>query len=175
MKKTVLLFSVFIFLSLIFLGYDSSMLSFQAQVEINQPIEKVYTYVSNGETFPKWNSAVKQVQTINENPDKIGTQYSMIRDLPNGTAKNILEVTKYQPNTLFTIKVVSGPTPFTYTYNFKDTNKGTIITLDAYIEKAGLIKVLGVKGRLAPDFLLKRFVKNGVEKNLTTLKNILEN
>jgi len=69
---------------------------------------------------------------------------------------------------------VFGPTPFLYRYSFKPSDKGTELSLKAEAEKEGLIEVLGTKARVAPEFVLRGFVKRGVEENFQTLKSLLE-
>ncbi|MGZ4941871.1 MAG: hypothetical protein ACXV5P_06165, partial [Halobacteriota archaeon] len=77
-------------------------------------------------------------------------------------------------NKKLSIKIISGPTPFLYRYSFKPSDEGTAISLTAEAEKEGLIEVLGIKARIAPEFVLSGFVKKGVEENFQTLKSLLE-
>lgn len=150
------------------------MITFEVSVVIEKPLEQVFGFVAAGENGPKWNSAVKSVRKISEGPVNVGTKYSIIRQLPSGSAENTYEVVEYEENKKLSIKIISGPTPFLYRYSFTPSNKGTELSLKAEAEKEGLIEVLGTKARVAPEFVLRGFVKRGVEENFQTLKSLLE-
>ncbi|MGZ4849108.1 MAG: SRPBCC family protein [Halobacteriota archaeon] len=150
------------------------MIKFEVSIAIEKPVEEVFGFVAEGENGPKWNSAVKSVRKISEGPVNVGTKYSMIRQLPKGSAENTYEVVEYEENKKISIKIISGPTPFLYRYRFKPSDKGTELSLDAEAEKEGLTEVLGTKARIAPEFVLRGFVKRGVEENLQMLKSLLE-
>ena len=98
----------------------------------------------------------------------------MTRELPNGTAKNVYEIAEYEPNQLLTIKIISGPTPFVYRYEFEGTDGSTILSMKAQVDKEGVIDVLGTKAKISPEFVISGLLKKGVETNLKTLKRILE-
>jgi uncharacterized protein YndB with AHSA1/START domain len=150
------------------------MIQFTTTVTIRRSVEEVFGFVVRGENGPKWNSAVREVQQLSEGPVGVGTRYRMLRELPGGKVENVYEITGFEPNRSLSIKIVSGPTPFVYHYSFEPSGQGTRLTLDAEVEKEGLVGVLGMKARIAPDFVLARFLKSGVESNFKTLKHILE-
>ena len=150
------------------------MITFEVSIVIERPVEEVFGFVAEGENGSKWNSAVRSVRKLSEGPVNVGTKYSMIRQLPSGRAENTYEVVEYEENRKLSIKIISGPTPFLYRYSFNSSDKGTELSLKAEAEKKGLIEVLGAKARVAPGFMLRSFVKRGVEENFQTLKRLLE-
>jgi hypothetical protein len=66
----------------------------------------------------------------------------------------------------FVIRATAGPTPFLYRYGFSAENDDTVMQLDAEVE-------LPRAGALLPQ-LARRAVKQGVDDNFATLKQILE-
>ena len=68
------------------------MIKFEVSIAIEKPVEEVFEFVAEGENGSKWNSAVKSVRKISEGPVNVGTKYSMIRQLSNGSAENTYEV-----------------------------------------------------------------------------------
>ena len=150
------------------------MIEFEAKETINRSIDQVFEFVAKGENNSQWNSAVKLVTKISDGPVGEGSQYSMTRELPNGTSKNVYEIAEYEPNQLLTIKIISGPTPFVYRYEFEGTDGSTILSMKAQVDKEGVIDVLGTKAKISPEFVLSGLLKKGVETNLKTLKRILE-
>jgi hypothetical protein len=97
----------------------------------------------------------------------------MLRELPSGKVENIYEIIEFESNKTLAIKTISGPTPFFYRYTFEPSEQGTRLSLDAEVDREGLVAVLGTKARIAPDVLLTRFVRGGVESNFKSLKSIL--
>ena len=151
-----------------------ALIEFEVKEIINRSVDQVFAFVAKGENNSKWNSAVTSVTKISDGPAKRGAQYAMTRKLPNGTAKNIYEIVDYEPNRTLTIKIISGPTPFTYRYEFKPVDDATELSMKAQVDKEGVVEVLGLKARIAPELVLSGLLKKGVETNFQTLKKILE-
>jgi len=150
------------------------MLKFNVDVVIEKPIEEVFSFVAKGENGSLWNSAVREVKKISEGPVAASAKYTMTRQLPNGFVENTYEVVEYEENRKLSIKIISGPTPFLYRYSFESAGNATKLSLEAEVEKEGLVEVLGTKARIAPEFVLSGLVKRGIEENFHTLKNLLE-
>jgi len=150
------------------------LIKFEVKEIINRSVDQVFAFIAEGENNSKWNSAVTSVTKISDGPAKKGSQYSMTRNLPNGTAKNIYEIVDYEPNRTLTIKIASGPTPFTYRYEFKPVGDATEVSMKAEVDKEGLVEVLGLKAKIAPELVLSGLLKKGVETNFQALKKILE-
>ena len=68
------------------------MISFETSVRIGRPNEEVFAFVSNPLLFPRWNSAVAAVHGNSAQPGRVGSTYSMQRELPTGRVENGLEV-----------------------------------------------------------------------------------
>jgi hypothetical protein len=90
----------------------------------------------------------------------------MERDLPTGRAVNELEVVTREWPRAYAIRANAGPTPFLYRYRFCTENDETVMQLDAEVE-------LPRAAALLPQ-LARRAVKQGVDANLATLKQLLE-
>lgn len=150
------------------------MIKFEATIIINRPPEDVFGFVAQGENGSKWNYAVKEVKQVSEGPVGMGTQYWMLRELPSGEVENTYEIIEFEPNKKLSIKIISGPTPFVYRYTFEPSGQGTRLSLNAEVDKEGLVEVLGTKARFAPESLLTHSLKAGVEANFKSLKDILE-
>ena len=142
------------------------MIRFEASVQIERPVEEVFSYVSDPENFPSWNSAVRTVQPTSAGEVAIGGTYVMTRDLPSGRAENELQITALERPREFAIRTLSGPTPFLYRYAFSSSEGQTILKLDAEVELPGPAALLGPVAR--------RAVKRGVDENFATLKQALE-
>jgi uncharacterized protein YndB with AHSA1/START domain len=106
-------------------------ITFEASVRIERPIDEVFAYVANPLLFPRWNSAVQTVHRASGESGVPGSTYSMRRRLPTGQVENELKVLSHEPPTKFGIGTTSGPTPFLYDYRFAPDGTGTVVHLDA--------------------------------------------
>jgi hypothetical protein len=143
-------------------------------IQIPKPVQQVFTYVARGEYGSSWNSAVREVVALGSGPVQLGFRYRMIRDLPGGSVENVYEVIEFVPDRMLSIRIISGPTPFTYRYRFSEQAGVTTVDLHAEVDSEGVYELLGAKARLLPGRVLTLLIKNGVKKNLETLKSILE-
>ena len=142
------------------------MIAFETTARIRRPIDEVFSYVANPLNFPRWNSAVHAVRRTSLGAGGVGATYAMERELPSGNAVNTLEVTASERPCEFALRTTTGPTPFVYRYQFFDDQGETIVALDAEAELPAAASLLG---RLA-----RHAVRNGVDDNLASLKQILE-
>ena len=141
-------------------------MNFETSVSIQRTVDDVFDYVSDPRNFPRWNSAVQAVEQTSPGTDGVGATYRMQRHLPGGPAENDLEVIARNTPSEFEIRTTSGPTPFTYSYRFSESEGGTLVELAAQVELGGLAGALGP--------LASRGVKRGVDSNFADLKRILE-
>jgi uncharacterized protein YndB with AHSA1/START domain len=141
-------------------------ISFEASVRVERPVEAVFAFVSDPLLFPRWNSAVQTVHVTSGEPGGPGSTYSMQREIPSGRVENRLEVFEREHPTTFGIRTTSGPTPFIYRYRFASDGADTVVHLDASVELPGVAAVLGP--------LAARGVRRGVDANFAALKRILE-
>jgi uncharacterized protein YndB with AHSA1/START domain len=142
------------------------LITFETSVRIRRPIEEVFSHVADPLNFPRWNSAVEAVRKTPAAENGVASTYSMERELPTGRAVNELEVVASQRPREFAIRTTAGPTPFLYRYRFSGERGETVVRLDAEVELQGTAALL-------PP-IARRFVRNGVDDNLATLKQILE-
>jgi hypothetical protein len=140
------------------------MIVFETLVRIERPVGEVFAYLSEPLNFSHWNSAVHDVRKLSTDESGEGSTYLMERQLPVGRVVNELEVTMTQ-SPEFAIRTTSGPTPFEYRYRVSSDNGATVVRLRAAVE-LGRVGMLGA--------LVRKTVRNGVDANLATLKNILE-
>ena len=142
------------------------MITFQTGIDIERPIEEVFAYVSDPGGFPSWNSAVQRVRPTSPEPGRVGSRYSMERQLPGGRATNELEIVVRESPRAFAIRTTSGPTPFLYRYRFASKLDATVVDFEGHVE-------LPAFAGFVSQFV-RRVVTRGIEDNLATLKLILE-
>jgi carbon monoxide dehydrogenase subunit G len=142
------------------------MITFQTSVRVERPIEEVFAFVSDPFQFPRWNSAVQTVERTSGETGRVGSMYSMQREISSGRVVNGLEVVSREQSTEFGIRTTSGPTPFSYRYRFIPEGANTLVQLDASVELPAVMAVLGP--------VAARAVRRGVDANFAALKRALE-
>jgi len=143
-------------------------MTFTLNLDIIAPPSRVFEFVADFTTMPRWYSAVQRVQRV-EGTGGLGTRYEVYRDLPGGTARNDVAITSYSGGEEVTFTSLSGPTPFVYQYRVQPVEDSTRLTLEGTISPSGLP---GPAAHLGP--LAEGLFKRGMRSNLGTLTRILE-
>jgi len=141
------------------------MIHFETSIHIERPSDEVFAVVSDPETYPSWNSAVRAVRPAADETDG-GRRYRMERELPTGPAENLLEVIYAEPPREVVVRAADGPTPFFYRYVLQGSNGGTDLSVEGDVEAGGVSRILGP--------LAGGALKRGVDENFSTLKRLLE-
>ncbi len=143
-------------------------MTFTLNLDIVAPPSRVFEFVADFTTMPRWYSAVQRVQRV-EGTGGLGTRYEVYRELPGGTARNEVAITSYSGGEEVTFTSLSGPTPFVYQYRVQPVEDSTRLTLEGTISPSGLP---GPAAHLGP--LAEGLFKRGMRNNLGTLTRILE-
>jgi uncharacterized protein YndB with AHSA1/START domain len=143
-------------------------MTFELSLDIVAPPARVFEFVADFTTMPKWYSAVRRVLLV-EGTGGLGTRYEVHRDLPGGAALNDVAITSYADGEEVTFTSLSGPTPFVYRYRVQPLQDATRLTLEGTISASGLPGPAALLGPLA-----ERLFKRGMRDNLGILKRILE-
>lgn len=142
---------------------------FSLTTRISEPPEAVFAFLADPTTMTRWYEAVEHVAVRPGTRVGKGSRFQLTRSLPGGRAVNIVEITEYEPDRKFTVESRSGPTPFRYAYSLDVIEEGTALRLDGRISAEGLPGPAGHLGALAT-----RLFARGMQRNLRTLKHLLE-
>jgi uncharacterized membrane protein len=85
----------------------TAMARFRQSVVINQPVERVFAFVSDFENDPLW-SGVAEVRRIAPDPLGAGTTFQLRQRFLGRRLDVVLEVIRYEPNRVITVKTTSG-------------------------------------------------------------------
>jgi carbon monoxide dehydrogenase subunit G len=85
----------------------TAMARFRQSVVINQPVERVFAFVSDFENDPLW-SGVAEVRRISPDPLGAGTTFQLRQRFLGRHLDVVLEVIRYEPNRVITVKTTSG-------------------------------------------------------------------
>jgi len=143
-------------------------MAFTLELEIAAPPKKIFDFIADFGTMPRWYSAVERVELV-RGSGGVGTKYLVYRELPGGRAENEVEITSLVENSEVTFTSQRGPTPFVYRYVVQPDGMGTRLILNGTISGAGLT---GPAALLAPA--AEGLFKRGMKENLGQLRRVLE-
>jgi uncharacterized membrane protein len=139
----------------------------EKSVVINQPIEKVFDFVSNAENEPLWRTEIQESKVTSEGAFGVGSIVSQTASFMGRRFEAVAEITEYEPNQIAAWKLISGPFSGDgkTTYEAKGDNQ-TIVTISSNFDIGGFFKLA--------EPLVARSGRRQTEANLANLKDLLE-
>ena len=148
-------------------GKRPNMLRSEESVEINRPVEEVFSYVTTVESQPEWATPPIEVRKDTPGPPKEGDTFTSVTKFLGRRFETPYRITSIEPNRQFSYHATGGPIPDQRWNNtFEEVSGGTRLTLVVEGEPGGFF-------RLAEP-LLERAVKRQFRADLGTLKDLLE-
>ena len=133
---------------------------------INQPVERVFEYVSTPENDPTWVPVSLRHQKISPGPLRVGSITEEDVAFLGRQMRCVWEVCHYEPPSAFSARTVSGPLPATIHLLLEPLDSGTELTLVVDTELRAVYKMMGP--------LMKWVAQRHFTTQLRTLKNLLE-
>jgi len=116
-------------------------------VDVARPVQEVFAYVTDLERLDEWQPNVVSVTKETDGPMGEGTRLREVRRGPFGrNIEAIVEISAYEPNRRFDLRIVSGPLPIDGSHEFHERDGGTRIDFMAQGQPTGVM-------RLAEPFL----------------------
>ena len=81
----------------------------EKSVIINQPIEKVFDFVSNAENEALWRTEIQESKVTSEGTFGVGSTISQTASFMGRRFEAVGEMTEYEPGQVAAWKLVSGP------------------------------------------------------------------
>lgn len=145
------------------------MVQLELNVTIDQPIDKVFRYVSNEENLQHWAEVALNSRQVTEGPVQVGTQAEVDIEFSGIRVTAVFEVTEYEENRLFAFRTSNAPFNLKNVYRFSPVNGGgsTRIDVTSMGEGRGIPRFVEV---IAAKMLDRQFTKDHER-----LRKILEN
>jgi uncharacterized membrane protein len=133
---------------------------------INQPVEKVYAYLADVRNNPKWQVGIQETRIDPDGPTMVGTKVTDVRSFIGRKLEFTYEVVEMVPNTVLSLKSLSGPFPFRGTTTLQTRDGATLVSVTFEMEATGFFKLA--------EGLVASSLKKDVETSFAQLKDILE-
>lgn len=105
------------------------MLTNQATLEINVPVDKVFTFVTQCENRPKWCQGTLESRRTSSGAVGIGATFHEVFEIVLGRKGEVdYTVTEYEPDKRLAFVSTSGPLQIKDTLTFETSKGGTRIT-----------------------------------------------
>ena len=143
------------------------MVNVETSIIINRPIEEVFAYVTDIRNSSQWDSGQVDIRQTPQSPVGVGTRITEVRKFLGRKMETTSEVVEYKPSMKYTRKGTGGPFPITGWLTFEPTAEGTKLTWIFKMQPGGFFALA--------EPLIARSLKRGLESNLGTAKDLLEN
>jgi uncharacterized protein YndB with AHSA1/START domain len=146
------------------------MIRVEESVEINRPVEEVFSYTSNPENFPQWAATVKEVRqdAPERGPLREGGRFMATQKALGRSFEAPFEIIDYEPNRRYVQRgTEEHPVAVTMVFAYEPlSSDGTRFRTRIETEPGGFFGLVGP--------VLERVIKRQMRTNLETLKALLE-
>ena len=140
------------------------MIKVEHSLVIDRPPAEVFAYTTDPANLPEWQSTALEARS--EGPVQQGAHVTEVRKFLGRKMESEVEVTEYDPDKRFALKVLSGPVPFSFEQTLEPTDGGTNVRVVLEGEPGGFFKLA--------EPLVERAVKRQMKADYEQLKDILE-
>ena len=140
------------------------MVRVEHSVVIERPPAEVFAYMTDPANVPEWQSAALEARS--QGPVQQGAHMTEVRKFLGRRMESKFEVTAYEPDRRFALKVLTGPVPFTFEETLEPTDAGTRVNVVLEGEPGGFFKLA--------EPLVERAARRQLQADYEQLKDILE-
>ena len=133
---------------------------------IQQPINRVFDFISKPENDFQWQYETLSSSQTSEGVISVGSSFRSTGHLMGNRIQSTFEVTEYEPNKRYGFKSLSGPLQSITSYSLDISKRYTQVKIST---QANVVNKLDFN-----ENILEKKMKRQIKENLAMLKNILE-
>jgi len=138
----------------------------EQSVEIKRPVDKVFAYTTDAESWPKWQSSMTEAGQTSQGQIGVGTTFKGINRWMGLRVKWVAKVTEYEPNKRWSKNITYWSTIIEDHLIFDPLKGGTKFALVYDIKVGGFLKLF--------SWMAARSMRKQMKVSLNNLKSILE-
>lgn len=143
------------------------MVKVETSVLVNQPIEKVFEFVTTPENDSQWYIGVESRDHTPGEPAGVGSTSQSTMRFSGVSVTVDWEVTGYDPPKMIKVKTVKGPLSVNAEYNFESVSAGqTKVSVHGEADVSDLFSLA--------DPIIERMAQRQWEASFENLKDVLE-
>jgi uncharacterized protein YndB with AHSA1/START domain len=142
---------------------------FEYTMVIDQPVEKVFNYVSNPVNLPEWQGPPTQIRDLQQTtPGELreGDRFTTVLQFLGRRYETPTEVSAYEPNRRLSYRGTGGPVATQMTFVFEEVRGGTRFTHSQEVEPGGFFGLA--------ESLFEIEARRQLRNDLKTLQDLLE-
>ena len=143
------------------------MAKYTAQIDIAQPVERVFAYLDDEKHATEWIGGLVSIEAITEGGNRVGAKAKHVYEENGRTIEMVEETLIYQPNKQVKIKGITDGFELTAQYTLEPIANGTRLHYESETTMHSLFMKL-----LSP--IINASSKKRVETDLERLKRLLE-
>jgi uncharacterized protein YndB with AHSA1/START domain len=148
-------------------GKEPQGMRVERSATIDQPVDRVFEYVSTPENDPTWVPASLRHEMLSPAPMRLGSVTEEDVWFLRRRMRYAWEITQYEPPSAFALRSISGPIPATI--------RVLLESLDDARTKVILVGEVQLREIHKPiELLIRRVARRQFGTQLRTLKNLLE-
>ena len=105
------------------------MAAVSSTVTINQPVEKVFSYVTGVENHKAWQAGILEATLTPPGAVGLGSIYHYASNVMGRRYETQMQVSAFESNKQWSIKTVGVPTPVETVYRFEPAGNATKVTI----------------------------------------------
>lgn len=145
---------------------DILMIKLENSLVIEQPVGKVFEYVTDISNNAKWQTDILELAITSEGPFELGSTYRCVNRFMGKRIETEGIITEYVPNRACSFRIISGTVIGESSFFFEAVNGWTKFTTAAELD-LGFLSL----GKI----IVKRKMYAQLQNDMLKLKNILEN
>jgi len=140
----------------------------EASIEINKPIQDVFSYIGEHffDNYPKWSVGVVKFEPLDGKDVFIGARAKQIRKDNGDEVESIFEITDYQPIVKLTFKGLTEPYKHSYFLECNEQKQPTRLTFR--------FELLELEVFMRPfEKLIRSAIEDGAENTVENIKDLI--
>jgi len=138
----------------------------EEMVVIKSPIEKVFTYVVDANSWPKWQLTMTEAKQTSPGEVGIGTTFAGANKIMGLRMPWTSKFTEYEMNKFFHESIQSKSSNLESTFTFDSMEGSTKVTVVYHLKAGGFLRLISP--------LLTRSLHKDMKNYLINLKGVLE-
>ena len=94
-------------------------------ITIERPVNEVFSYMTNLERMPEWQSSLAEMRQESDGEMRVGTRLREVRKFLGRQMQSTLEVTEWEPDRRWALRVVEGPVEYRVDHILEPADGGT--------------------------------------------------
>ncbi len=141
------------------------MASVSSSVTINQPVDKVFAYITSVENHKAWQAGILDAKITPAGPVAVGSIYHYTTEVMGRKMETQLQVSAYETNKKWSTKTTGVPRPVETVYLFESVGNATKLTIS--MELSGGYPA-------AAEAMVKQQMQKSLDEQGNRLKQLVE-